>query len=117
MMSSMRAMLDRLTPGVDFSGSLRCLVMRRRGALRMNTIKIGQGTYSTVYRARDLETNRLVALKKYFTTKPLPCDPSTLMSGFETRKLEGPGENVRVRLSGVEEDILSGFVLSSIWML
>ncbi|KAK9981942.1 hypothetical protein SO802_035204, partial [Lithocarpus litseifolius] len=49
---------------------------------------IGQGTYSTVYRARDLETNRLVALKKYFTTKPLPCDPSTLMSGFETRKLE-----------------------------
>ncbi|KAL0000629.1 hypothetical protein SO802_014410 [Lithocarpus litseifolius] len=25
MMSSMRAMLDRLTPGVDFSGSLRCL--------------------------------------------------------------------------------------------
>ncbi|KAK9990543.1 hypothetical protein SO802_025528 [Lithocarpus litseifolius] len=53
MMSSMRAMLDRLTPGVDFSGSLRCLVMRRRGALRMNTIKIGEGTYSTVYRARD----------------------------------------------------------------
>lgn len=26
--------------------------------------KIGQGTYSSVYRARDLETNRLVALKK-----------------------------------------------------
>lgn len=25
----------------------------------------------------------------------------------------GPGENLRVRLSGVEEDILSGFVLSS----
>ncbi|KAK9981929.1 hypothetical protein SO802_035191 [Lithocarpus litseifolius] len=29
-------------------------------------------------------------------------------------KRAGPGENVRVRLSGVEEDILSGFVLSSI---
>ncbi|KAJ0010654.1 hypothetical protein Pint_33176 [Pistacia integerrima] len=26
--------------------------------------KIGQGTYSSVYRARDLETNKLVALKK-----------------------------------------------------
>ncbi|XP_075649012.1 putative serine/threonine-protein kinase At1g09600 isoform X1 [Castanea sativa] len=26
--------------------------------------KIGQGTYSSVYKARDLETNRLVALKK-----------------------------------------------------
>ncbi|KAK9999285.1 hypothetical protein SO802_018888 [Lithocarpus litseifolius] len=29
-------------------------------------------------------------------------------------KRAGPGENVRVRLSGVEDDILSGFVLSSI---
>ena len=27
-------------------------------------MQIGQGTYSSVYRARDLETNRLVALKK-----------------------------------------------------
>ena len=26
----------------------------------------------------------------------------------------GPGENVRVRLSGIEEDILSGFVLTSV---
>ena len=32
-------------------------------------------------------------------------------------KLAGPGENVRVRLSGIEEeDIISGFVLSSIGM-
>lgn len=27
-------------------------------------LQIGQGTYSSVYRARDLETNRIVALKK-----------------------------------------------------
>lgn len=27
-------------------------------------IQIGQGTYSSVYRARDLETNTIVALKK-----------------------------------------------------
>lgn len=27
-------------------------------------IQIGQGTYSSVYRARDLETNKIVALKK-----------------------------------------------------
>lgn len=26
--------------------------------------KIGQGTYSSVYKARDLETNKIVALKK-----------------------------------------------------
>lgn len=26
--------------------------------------KIGQGTYSTVYRARDLETGKMVAMKK-----------------------------------------------------
>lgn len=30
----------------------------------------------------------------------------------------GPGENVRIRLSGIEdEDILSGFILSSVGML
>jgi cyclin-dependent kinase 12/13 len=28
------------------------------------TLQIGQGTYSSVYRARDLETNKIVALKK-----------------------------------------------------
>lgn len=27
-------------------------------------LQIGQGTYSSVYRARDLETNKIVALKK-----------------------------------------------------
>ena len=33
-------------------------------------------------------------------------------------KVAGPGENLRVRLSGIEEeDILSGFVLSSICKL
>lgn len=27
-------------------------------------VQIGQGTYSSVYKARDLETNKIVALKK-----------------------------------------------------
>ena len=27
-------------------------------------VQIGQGTYSSVYRARDLDTNKIVALKK-----------------------------------------------------
>lgn len=32
-------------------------------------------------------------------------------------KIAGPGENLRVRLSGIEEDdIISGFVLSSVGM-
>lgn len=33
-------------------------------------MQIGQGTYSSVYKARDLETNKIVALKKVrFTNK------------------------------------------------
>ena len=35
----------------------------------MPLMQIGQGTYSSVYRARDLDTNKIVALKKVrFTT-------------------------------------------------
>ena len=30
----------------------------------MSILQIGQGTYSSVYRARDLESNKIVALKK-----------------------------------------------------
>ncbi|XP_034673592.1 protein IMPAIRED IN BABA-INDUCED STERILITY 1 isoform X2 [Vitis riparia] len=39
--------------------------------------KIGQGTYSTVFRARELETGRVVALKK------VKCYTKQLLSGLE----------------------------------
>ncbi|KAK2456838.1 Protein kinase superfamily protein [Trifolium repens] len=44
--------------------------------------KIGQGTYNSVYRARDLETNKIVALKKVKFTN---IDPESVR--FMARKI------------------------------
>ncbi|KAK1565072.1 hypothetical protein Q3G72_018109 [Acer saccharum] len=60
--------------------------------------KIGQGTYSSVFRARDLDTGKIVALKKYmehditgllscpdvkFTESQIKCYMKQLLSGLE----------------------------------
>jgi cyclin-dependent kinase 12/13 len=46
------------------------------------TLQIGQGTYNNVYRARDLETNKIVALKKVKFTN---IDPESVR--FMARKI------------------------------
>jgi cyclin-dependent kinase 12/13 len=46
------------------------------------TLQIGQGTYNSVYRARDLETNKIVALKKVKFTN---IDPESVR--FMARKI------------------------------
>lgn len=41
-----------------------CLLVSILTLLGPGMVQIGQGTYSSVYRARDLDTNKIVALKK-----------------------------------------------------
>ncbi|CAL5183044.1 unnamed protein product [Lathyrus oleraceus] len=68
--------------------------------------KIGQGTYSSVYRARDLETNKIVALKK---VKFANMDPESVRFMAREiillRKLDHP--NV-MKLEGIITSRLSG---------
>ncbi|CAK8530121.1 unnamed protein product [Lathyrus sativus] len=68
--------------------------------------KIGQGTYSSVYRARDLETNKIVALKK---VKFAPMDPESVRFMAREiillRKLDHP--NV-MKLEGIITSRFSG---------
>lgn len=69
-------------------------------------LQIGQGTYSSVYRARDLETNKIVALKK---VKFANMDPESVRFMAREiillRKLDHP--NV-MKLEGIITSRLSG---------
>lgn len=69
-------------------------------------LQIGQGTYSTVYRARDLQTNKIVALKK---VKFANMDPQSVRFMAREiillRRLHHP--NV-IKLEGIITSTLSG---------
>lgn len=61
--------------------------------------KIGEGTYATVHRARDIQTNHLVALKDIFISTEEGC-PSTALREIALLKDLAPHPNI-VRLLNV----------------
>jgi len=74
--------------------------------MQTKLLQIGQGTYSTVYRARDLQTNKIVALKK---VKFANMDPQSVRFMAREiillRRLHHP--NV-IKLEGIITSTLSG---------